>query len=171
MWSAGYRIFGACDTLSRFLYLREYLLKTYISQGCPSLVKINQQGASGLEGNLGMLITAVAPDFVCGEMPVDHRTVQPFGLLHGGASISLAESLGSYASHMLTMGEEGARIAGVEVSGSHLKAVRSGRVTAVCRPVSLGRSLHVWRILIRDDQGDLNCAANLTVKISRKRES
>jgi len=122
-----------------------------------------------MEGNLGIEITAVGPDFVCGEMPVDQRTLQPFGLLHGGASIALAESLGSYASYMLTSDEEGTRVAGVEVSGSHLKAVRSGKVTAVCRAVSLGRSLHVWRILIRDEQGDLNCAANLTVKISRAR--
>ena len=115
-----------------------------------------------------MLITTVAPDFICGELPVDQRTVQPFGLLHGGASISLAESLGSFASHILTSDEDGTRIAGIEVSGSHLKPVRSGRVTAVCRPVSLGRSLHVWRILIRDEQGALNCAANLTVKVSRQ---
>ena len=142
-------------------------MKTSISQGCPSLIEIDKFGSDGMEGCLGIRVTAVGPDFVCGEMPVDERTRQPFGLLHGGASITLAESLGSYASYMLTADEEGTRIAGVEVSGSHLKAVRSGRVTGVCRPVSLGRSLHVWRILIRDEQGDLNCAANLTVKISR----
>lgn len=121
-----------------------------------------------MEGNLGIQLTAVGPGFVCGEMPVDERTRQPFGLLHGGASITLAESLGSYGSFLLTAHEAGTRVAGVEVSGSHLKAVTSGRVTGVCRPVSLGRSLHVWRILIRDRQGDLNCAANLTVKISRQ---
>lgn len=142
-------------------------MKTSISKGCPSLVEINRIGASGMEGNLGIEITAVGPDFVCGEMPVDERTMQPFGLLHGGASITLAESLGSYGSFMLVADEEGARVAGVEVSGSHLKAVRTGKVTAVCRAVSLGRTLHVWRILIRDEQGNLNCAANLTVKISR----
>lgn len=113
----------------------------------------------------------MGPDFVCGEMPVDERTMQPFGLLHGGASIALAESLGSYASYMLVAAEQGARVAGVEVSGSHLKAVRKGKVLAVCRAVSLGRTLHVWRILIRDQQGDLNCAANLTVKISRPQQA
>jgi 1,4-dihydroxy-2-naphthoyl-CoA hydrolase len=143
-------------------------LKTSISKGCPSLVDINRLGASGMEGTLGIEITAVGPDFVCGEMPVDERTKQPFGLLHGGASIALAESLGSYASHMLVSDEEGTRVAGVEVSGSHLKAVRGGKVTASCRAVNLGRTLHVWRILIRDEKGDLNCAANLTVKISRR---
>ncbi len=122
-----------------------------------------------MEGSLGIQITAVGPDFICGEMPVDKRTTQPFGLLHGGASISLAESLGSYASYVLTADEDDARVAGIEVSGSHVKAVRSGFVTGVCRPVNLGRTVHVWRIMIRDQQGNLNCAANLTVKISRRR--
>ena len=122
-----------------------------------------------MEGSLGIQITAAGPDFVCGEMPVDHRTVQPFGLLHGGASISLAESLGSYASYALISDEESTRVAGIEVSGSHVKSVRSGIVTGICRPVSLGRTVHVWRIMIRDQQGRLNCAANLTVKISRRK--
>lgn len=120
-----------------------------------------------MEGCLGIQVTAIGPNIICGEMPVDERTRQPFGLLHGGASIVLAESLGSYASYLLTNDEDGTRVAGVEVSGSHLKAVRDGRVLGECRPVNLGRSLHVWRILIRDENGDLNCAANLTVKISR----
>ena len=79
---------------------------------------------AGLDTHLGIQLTAVGPDFICGEMPVDERTRQPFGLLHGGASITLAETLGSYASHLLTADEEGTRVAGVEVSGSHLKAVR-----------------------------------------------
>jgi 1,4-dihydroxy-2-naphthoyl-CoA hydrolase len=147
--------------------LRDDELRKYISQGCHSLVDINQRGAATMEGSLGIQITAAGPDFICGEMPVDHRTVQPFGLLHGGASISLAESLGSYASYALITDEEDARVAGIEVSGSHVKAVRSGFVTGVCRPVNLGRTVHVWRIMIRDQQGNLNCAANLTVKISR----
>jgi 1,4-dihydroxy-2-naphthoyl-CoA hydrolase len=142
-------------------------VKKYLSQACSSLVEMNQQGAATMEGQLGILITAVGPGFVCGEMPVDRRTRQPFGLLHGGASITLAESLGSYGSYLMTRDEENTRVAGIEVSGSHLKAVRSGRVTAVCRPVSLGRTIHSWRIMIRDEQGDLSCAANLTVKVSR----
>jgi len=144
-------------------------LNSYISERCPSLVEINRHATGSMESHIGILITAVGPGFICGEMPVDERTRQPFGLLHGGASITLAESLGSYGSYLLISDEEGARVAGVEVSGSHIKAVFSGRVTAVCRPVNLGRSLHVWRILIRDEAGDLNCAANLTVKISRPR--
>jgi len=149
--------------------LRDDELRTHISQGCGSLVEINRRGAATMEGSLGIQFTAAGPDFVVGEMPVDQRTVQPFGLLHGGASISLAESLGSYASHALIADEKGTRVAGIEVSGSHVKAVRSGFVTGVCRPVNLGRTVHVWRIMIRDQQGNLNCAANLTVKISRRK--
>ena len=147
--------------------MRDDPLKTFISQGGLSLVEMNRHGATTINGNLGIQFTAVGPDFVCGEMPVDQRTVQPFGLLHGGASITLAESLGSYASHLLVSDEKDTRVAGIEVSGSHVKAVRSGIVTGVCRPVNLGRTVHVWRIIIRDQQGNLNCAANLTVKISR----
>ena len=89
--------------------------------------------------------------------------------MHECYSISLAESLGSYASYALIADEEDARVAGIEVSGSHVMAVRSGFVTGVCRPVNLGRTVHVWRIMIRDQQGQLNCAANLTVKISRRK--
>ena len=132
-------------------------------------MEMNRHGATTIDGCLGIQFTAVGPDFVCGEMPVDQRTVQPFGLQHGGAAITLAESLGSYASHLLTSDEKGTRVAGIEVSGSHVKAVRSGIVTGVCRPVNLGRTVHVWRIIIRDQQGNLNCAANLTVKISRRK--
>ena len=148
--------------------MRDDPLRTFISQGCPSLVEINWHGAATIEGSLGIQITAAGPDFLCAEMPVDRRTVQPFGLLHGGASITLAESLGSYASHLLTSDEKDTRVAGIEVSGSHVKAVRSGIVTGVCRPVNLGRTVHVWRIIIRDQKGNLNCAANLTVKVSRR---
>jgi 1,4-dihydroxy-2-naphthoyl-CoA hydrolase len=121
-----------------------------------------------METMLGIRMSAVGPDFICGEMPVDERTLQPMGLLHGGASITLAETLGSYGSAMMTADEDGTRVAGIEVSGSHIKAVRSGVVTGICRPVRLGRSLHFWRIDIFDDQGDLICAARLTIKISRR---
>lgn len=142
-------------------------MRHFFSESPRSLVEINKLGAAGMDGTLGIVFTAIGPDFICGEMPVDQRTRQPFGLLHGGASIVLAESLGSYASHLLTSDETGTRVAGIEVSGSHVKAVRDGKVFGCCRPVNLGRSLHVWRIEVRDGKGNLNCAANLTVKVDR----
>ena len=141
-------------------------MNKFISQAPIDLVKINQFGDRSIEGVLGIQITAVGPDFVCGEMPVDARTHQPFGLLHGGASIVLAESLGSYASYMISSDEAGAKVAGIEVSGSHVWSVRSGKVTATARPVRLGRSLHFWRIDVHDQENNLCCSAKLTVKVS-----
>jgi 1,4-dihydroxy-2-naphthoyl-CoA hydrolase len=141
-------------------------LNQFISQGPADLVRINQFGDRSIEGVLGIRITAVGPDFVCGEMPVDARTHQPFGLLHGGASIVLAESLGSYASFLVAADRPDARVSGIEVSGSHVWAVRTGGVTGVARPVRLGRSLHFWRIDISDQEGNVCCSAKLTVKVS-----
>ena len=146
-------------------------MNSYLSQGKPDLASINRLGEAGIEGRLGIRFTAIGPDFICADMPVDERTVQPYGLLHGGASIVLAESLGSYASTLLVSDEKDTRIAGIEVSGSHVKAVRSGRIAGVARPVSLGRSLHFWRIDIRDEGGALTCSAKLTVKVSRSAET
>lgn len=130
-----------------------------------SLAQLNQQTMKGIERVLGIRITASGPDFLCGEMPVDERTQQPFGVLHGGASIVLAESLGSLASFLVVSDDPAARVAGIEVSGSHVRSVRSGVVTGVARPVRLGRSLHFWRIDIHDQDNNLCCAARLTVKV------
>jgi 1,4-dihydroxy-2-naphthoyl-CoA hydrolase len=143
-------------------------LNAFLSQSCGSLSRFNRLHRDNMAGQLDIRITSVGPDFIVGDMPVDERTRQPMGLLHGGASIVLAETLGSIASWTLVMGEAGARVAGIEVSGSHLKAVRSGRVTGVCRPLKLGRTLHFWRIDITDADGDPCCSARLTVSVSRK---
>jgi len=126
---------------------------------------MNQQMQAGIERVLGIRITAVGPDFICGEMPVDERTHQPFGVLHGGASIVLAETLGSWASYLVACDNPDARVAGIEVSGSHVWSVRSGIVTGVARPVRLGRSLHFWRIDVHDRRKNLCCSAKLTVQV------
>jgi len=140
-------------------------LNKYISQAPVNLVQMNHRLKNGIEQVLGIRITAVGPDFVCGEMPVDERTHQPFGVLHGGASIVLAETLGSWASYLVACDDPSARVAGIEVSGSHVWSVRSGKVTGVARPLRLGRSLHFWRIDIHDQENNLCCAAKLTVKV------
>jgi 1,4-dihydroxy-2-naphthoyl-CoA hydrolase len=131
---------------------------------------MNQVIQSGIERVLGIRLTAVGPDFVCGEMPVDERTHQPFGILHGGASIVLAETLGSWASWLLVGDQPGTTVAGIEVGGSHVRAVRHGVVTGIARPLRIGRSVHFWKIDIRNAGGDLVCSARLTVKVSRGRE-
>jgi 1,4-dihydroxy-2-naphthoyl-CoA hydrolase len=142
-------------------------LNTYISQAPFSLVDMNQRTRLGIERVLGIRLTAVGPDFICGEMPVDERTLQPFGILHGGASIVLAETLGSWASYLVACDDPQARVAGIEVSGSHVRVARSGFVTGVARPVRLGRSLHFWRIDVSDQAGTLVCSAKLTVTVGR----
>ena len=119
-----------------------------------------------MPGFLGISVTAVGKDFIRADMPVDQRTTQPFGILHGGASVALAETLGSIASWLLVSGEPGARVAGIEISASHLKAVGSGCVTGICRPLRIGRTLHFWQIDIYDEKGARCCAARLTVSIS-----
>lgn len=132
---------------------------------------MNNRMRAGIERLIGIRITAVGPDFICGEMPVDERTRQPFGILHGGASIVLAETLGSWASYLVVCDDPSARVAGIEVSGSHVRSVSSGVVTGIARAIRLGRSLHFWRIDVRDQDDNLVCSAKLTVKVGSGSET
>ena len=132
---------------------------------------MNNRMGAGIERVIGVRITAVGPDFICGEMPVDERTRQPFGILHGGASIVLAETLGSWASYLVVCDDPSARVAGIEVSGSHVRSVSSGVVTGIARAVRLGRSLHFWRIDVLDEDDNLVCSAKLTVKVGSGSET
>lgn len=141
---------------------------TYLSQCTVSLSAINIRSYSTLSHWLGITFTAIGPDFVIGQMPVDERTRQPYGVLHGGASIVLAETLGSIGSGLMVNFDEDVRILGIEVSGSHVRAVSSGVVTGICRALKLGRTMHFWQIDIRDQDLQLCCAARLTVNISRR---
>ena len=142
-----------------------------LSRRCGDLVALNRWHRDNMAGLLGIVITAIGPDCVRATMPVDQRTRQPLGLLHGGASVALAETLGSVASWLLVSGQEGARVAGLEVNASHMTAVREGLVTGVCRPLRIGRTVHFWGIDIFDGQGRRSCVARLTVKVSRSRET
>lgn len=98
-------------------------------------------------------------------MPVDHRTKQPFGLLHGGASVVLAESMGSIASLLAVPDMNQFKGVGVEINANHLKAARGGYVTGVCIPLRIGKTLHVYEIKIYDESEQLICASRLTVAI------
>lgn len=139
-------------------------MQAYLSHLSGTLAELGVVHENTASGHMGIRIVAVGPDFLAGEMPVDERTRQPYGIVHGGAFIMLAETLGSMASHLLVAGQ-GGQAAGVEVSGSHVKSIRDGHVSGVCRPLRIGRNLHFWRIEIRDGEGALACAARLTVKI------
>lgn len=103
-------------------------------------------------------------DWISASMPVDHRTHQPYGILHGGASVVLAETLGSTASY-LCIDKEKFYCVGLEVNANHLRAVRSGRVTATARPIHLGRTTHVWDIRLHNDAGEPTCISRLTMAV------
>lgn len=113
---------------------------------------------------LDIQFTEIGTDHITATMPVDGRTHQPYGLLHGGANVVLAETLGSVASD-LCVDSEKYSIVGIEVSASHIRAVRSGRVTGVCKPINIGGKLHVWEISIYNESGKLSCTSRLTVMI------
>jgi uncharacterized protein (TIGR00369 family) len=114
--------------------------------------------------HIGIEYTELGPDFLRGRMPVDARTRQPFGVLHGGASVVLAETLGSTASY-LCIDSSRFYCVGLEVNANHLRGLRGGRVHAVARPVHLGRTTHVWDIRLSGDDGKPSCISRLTMAI------
>lgn len=131
---------------------------------------INLLNANAMPEYLGICITEVGADYLVATMPVTARTVQPFRILHGGASVVLAESLGSIASMLCIEDLTAYTAVGLEVNANHLKSVPEGKtVTATCRPIRIGRSVHVWGIEIRDAEGDLSCISRLTVSIIPRR--
>jgi 1,4-dihydroxy-2-naphthoyl-CoA hydrolase len=127
------------------------------------------QPAGTMPGLLGIRILEIGADFARAGMPVDARHVQPFGLLHGGASVVLAETIGSICGHLAV--PEGQTCVGVEVNANHLAAVRPGdALEALCRPLQLGRSLQVWQIEIRRGDGVLSCVSRLTTAVRPLRQ-
>ncbi|HET9695014.1 MAG TPA: hotdog fold thioesterase [Steroidobacteraceae bacterium] len=122
-------------------------------------------GSGGdLAHHLGMELTEVGPDYLRGTLPVDERTRQPFGLLHGGASVALAETLGSVAANFCV---DTTRFycVGQEINANHVRSARSGRVTGTARPVHLGSRSQVWDIRIEDAAGKLTCVSRLTMSV------
>jgi len=116
---------------------------------------------------LGIVFTELGPDYLRGTMPVDARTRQPYGLLHGGASVLLAETLGSTAAGLCVGEDEG--VVGIEINGNHLAGVREGLVTGTARALHVGRSTQVWEIRIEDERGRLACVSRLTLAVARRR--
>lgn len=113
---------------------------------------------------LGIAFTGWTDNSLTARMPVDDRTRQPFGILHGGASVVLAETLGSVAS-LLVIDAEKYRAVGLEVNANHLRSVKSGYVTGVCTPLHIGGKTHVWDIKISNDAGKVVCVSRLTVAV------
>lgn len=137
-----------------------------------TLDSLNALNRNTMGETLGIVFTETGDDFIAATMPANHNTVQPYRILHGGASVALAETLGSVAS-TLCLGDLNTQTAvGLEINANHLKAVPEGSVvTGTCRPVRLGSQIHVWQIEIRDEKGNLSCVSRLTVAIVSRRSS
>lgn len=128
-----------------------------------SVESITALSAGSAVSHLGMEFLEVGDDFIRGRVPVDERTRQPYGLLHGGVSVALAETLGSVAAgHVVA---EGHMVVGLDINANHLKSARSGWVTGIARPVHIGRSTQVWHIEMHNDAGELTCVSRLTMAV------
>ncbi len=125
---------------------------------------LNNRPSNHIGALLGITFTEVGEDFLCATMPVDERTHQPAGILHGGASVVLAETLGSVAAYMCIDSEKWMAV-GVEVNANHLRPVSKGYVKGICKPLHLGHKTHVWEIKMYNERGKMNCVSRLTVAI------
>jgi 1,4-dihydroxy-2-naphthoyl-CoA hydrolase len=133
----------------------------------PSIDQINASSRNTLVDTLGMRVTEVGEDFIRGTMPVDARTRQPFGLLHGGASVALAETLGSLAGNLcLDTAREVA--VGLDINANHIRAVTQGVVIGTARALHIGRATQVWEIRIEDEKQRLVCISRLTLAVVPK---
>lgn len=133
----------------------------------PDLNFLNQLGKESMTGFLEITYTAIGDDFLEATMPVGPKTKQPFGLLHGGASVVLAESLGSVAA-FLTLDKDKAYAVGLEINANHLRPVKEGIVTGRATPIHLGKKTQVWEIKIRDTKDRLSCISRITLAILEK---
>ena len=124
---------------------------------------LNAASRGTLIAHLGIVFTEAGPDWLRATMPVDARTLQPYGLLHGGASVVLAETLGSSAGNLCA--EPGRICVGLEINANHLRAARSGTVTGTARPLHVGRATQVWEIRIEDAAGKPVCVSRLTLAV------
>jgi 1,4-dihydroxy-2-naphthoyl-CoA hydrolase len=130
---------------------------------------LNNLGPGTLAEALGILVTEIGDDYLVATMPVNNTTKQPFGLLHGGASVALAETIGSIAS-WCSVNRDLFIGVGVEINANHLVAVTAGTVSAVCKPVRVSGKVHVWEIKIYNDNNELACISRFTCMIVPKRK-
>ena len=131
--------------------------------------KIHNRSSSTMVENLGIKITDIGENFVSGKMPVDERTKQPFGLLHGGASVALAETLGSVGAGM-NIDRASQSVVGIEINANHLKAVKRGWVFGKANAIRIGRKIQVWEIDIKDENDNFVCKSRLTLAVIEKND-
>ena len=126
--------------------------------GLMDLIKSNSASS-----HLGIEFVEIGDDYITARVPVDERTRQPYGLLHGGVSVVLAETLGSLGAAMSS--PEGTRAVGLDINANHLRAATSGWVTGTARPIHRGRTTHVWQIELHNDAGEMTCISRITMAI------
>ncbi len=126
---------------------------------------LNKLSENGMVAHLGIEFTEFGPDFIEAKMPVDHRTMQPDGLLHGGASVVLAETLGSVAATLCLEDFQNTSIVGLEINANHLSSARDGFVIGRTTPIKIGRRIQVWNIEIRDEADKKICISRLTTAV------
>ncbi len=129
-----------------------------------SVEKLQEMAKGSMSDYIGIRFLEVGDDYLKASMPVNERTRQPFGLLHGGASVVLAETLGSVAS-ALVLNMDRSLCVGLEVNANHIRSVQSGTVTGTVTPIHLGSTTHVWDIKIHDEENRLTCISRLTVAV------
>ena len=133
----------------------------------PDIARLNDHGRGTLLESLGIEFTEAGADFLRARMPVDERTRQPYGLLHGGASVSLAETLGSAAGNCCLDSDRSVAV-GLEISANHLRPMTQGWVIGTARAIHVGRSTQVWDIRIEDEVGHMICISRLTLAVVPK---
>ena len=130
--------------------------------------RINQSVQNTITTTIGIEITDVEDNYVCGKMPVDERTIQSFGLLHGGASVTLAETLGSIAGGIQVYSNN-KTVVGIEINANHLKSARSGWVFGKAVPIKIGNQIQVWEIKIKNENDEMICISRLTLAVINKK--
>jgi len=135
-----------------------------------SVEDLEPLGKGTMTEHLGFEWVEIGNNFLKAKMPVDHRTIQPYGLLHGGASCVLAETIGSVASHLVIDPSEFYPV-GIEINANHIRSAREGFVYGTCTPLHIGSSTHVWDIRITNEEEKLICISRLTVAIMKKKVS
>jgi 1,4-dihydroxy-2-naphthoyl-CoA hydrolase len=134
-----------------------------------SVNDLHPLGKGTMAEHLGIEWVEVGKDYLKASMPVDHRTKQPYGLLHGGASVTLAETIGSVAAAMV-VDHQAYNCVGLEINANHIRSARNGKVIGVATPLHLGNSTQVWNIRILDEEEKLVCISRLTVAVLSKKK-
>ncbi len=131
---------------------------------------LNESSKNSMVEHLGIIYTDVGADFITAKMPVDYRTHQPLGLLHGGASVALAETLGSVAA-TFSVDHEKYNCVGIEINANHIRGITEGWVIGTAKPLHLGKSTQIWQIIINNESGELVCISRLTLAVISKNKN